>query len=203
VSRYALFGVIRSFRGAATERLWSRRRAKGIDPRIERVTLRKLAMLDAAEALEDLRIPPGNRLEALKGDRAGQHSIRINQQWRICFVWTAAGPEDVQIVDYHEEVDTMAAITPVHPGEVLLEEFLGPLGVTQHHLAVAVGVPPRRINEIVHGKRRISADTALRLARYFGTTDRFWLNLQTRFDLEVKKDLLGAALDAIHPLQSA
>jgi toxin HigB-1 len=96
-----LCGVIRSFRDAATERLWSRRRVKGIDPRIERVALRKLAMLDAAEALEDLRIPPGNRLEALKGDRAGQHSIRINQQWRICFVWTAGGPEDVQIVDYH------------------------------------------------------------------------------------------------------
>lgn len=97
----------------------------------------------------------------------------------------------------------MATITPIHPGEVLLEDFLTPLEVTQHHLAVAVGVPPRRINEIVHGKRRITADTALRLARYFGTTDRFWLNLQTRYDLEVEKDHLGAALDRIHPLQSA
>lgn len=97
----------------------------------------------------------------------------------------------------------MATITPIHPGEVLLEDFLTPLEVTQHHLAVAIGVPPRRINEIVHGKRRITADTALRLARYFGTTDRFWLNLQTRYDLEVEKDHLGAALDRIHPLQSA
>jgi toxin HigB-1 len=98
--RYAR-GVIRSFRDPMTERLWSRQRAKGIDSRIERAALRKLVMLDAAEVLDDLRVPPGNRLEALKGDRAGQHSIRINQQWRICFVWTAAGPEDVQIVDYH------------------------------------------------------------------------------------------------------
>jgi antitoxin HigA-1 len=97
----------------------------------------------------------------------------------------------------------MAVIAPIHPGEVLSEEFLEPLRVTQHRLAVSIGVPPRRINEIVHGKRRISADTALRLARYFGTTDRFWLNLQTRFDLEVEKDHLGAALDAIRPLQSA
>ncbi len=96
-----LEAVIRSFRDAATERLWSRKPAKGFDPRIERVALRKLAMLDAAELLEDLRVPPGNRLEALKGDRAGQHSIRINQQWRICFLWTPAGPEDVEIVDYH------------------------------------------------------------------------------------------------------
>ena len=93
--------MIRSFRNTATERLWKRQRVKEIDPRIERVALRKLVMLDAAETLEDLRVPPGNRLEALKGDRAGQHSIRINQQWRICFIWTPAGPQDVEIVDYH------------------------------------------------------------------------------------------------------
>lgn len=95
------------------------------------------------------------------------------------------------------------AIAPIHPGEVLLEEFLEPLGVTQHRLAVSIGVPPRRINEIVHGKRRITADTALRLARFFGTTDRFWLNLQTRYDLEVEKAHLGDKLEAIRPLQSA
>jgi Plasmid maintenance system killer protein len=93
--------VIRSFRDSATERLWSRQRVRSIDPRIERAALRKLVMLDAAETLDDLRVPPGNRLEAMRGDRAGQHSIRINQQWRICFTWTDAGPVDVQIVDYH------------------------------------------------------------------------------------------------------
>jgi addiction module HigA family antidote len=97
----------------------------------------------------------------------------------------------------------MATIAPIHPGEILLEDFLIPLEVTQHHLAVSIGVPPRRINEIVHGKRRVTADTALRLARYFGTTDRFWLNLQTRYDLEIEKDHLGATLEKIHPLQSA
>ncbi len=97
----------------------------------------------------------------------------------------------------------MKTIAPIHPGEVLLEEFLEPLKVTQHRLAVSIGVPPRRINEIVHGKRRITADTALRLARYFGTTDRFWLNLQTRYDLETEKDHLGGALEQIQPLQSA
>ncbi|WP_342372598.1 HigA family addiction module antitoxin [Propioniciclava soli] len=96
----------------------------------------------------------------------------------------------------------MTTITPIHPGEVLMEEFLEPLRVSQNRLAVAIGVPPRRINEIVHGKRRITADTALRLARYFGTTDRFWLNLQTRFDLEIEKDNLGSALDRIEPLKA-
>lgn len=99
--RVMLAAVISSLRDATTERLWSRKRTKGIDPRIERVALRKLTMLDAAELLDDLRVPPGNRLEALKRDWAGQHSIRINQQWRICFVWTAAGPDDAEIVDFH------------------------------------------------------------------------------------------------------
>ena len=101
---------------------------------------------------------------------------------------------------------TVAAETvmaPVHPGEILLEEFLGPLGVSQYQLAKAVDVPARRINEIVHGQRRISADTALRLARYFGTSERFWINLQARYDLEVEKDRLGAALDDIQPLSAA
>ena len=83
---------------------------------------------------------------------------------------------------------------PIHPGEVLLEEFLKPLGITQYRLAKDVSVPPRRINEIVLGKRAITADTALRLARYFGTTEQFWLNLQTRYDLEVERDRLGDRL---------
>ena len=94
-------------------------------------------------------------------------------------------------------------MAPIHTGEVLLVDFLEPLGVTQHRLAVSVGVPPRRINEIVHGKRGISADTALRLARYFGTSDRFWINLQSRDDLEVERDHLGPVLDAITPLEVA
>lgn len=93
-----------------------------------------------------------------------------------------------------------SAITPIHPGEILQEEYLVPLGVTQNRLAVAIGVPPRRINEIVHGKRRISADTALRLARYFGTSERFWMNLQGRYDLEVQSDRLAKTLEDIRPL---
>ena len=86
---------------------------------------------------------------------------------------------------------TPRKLTPIHPGEVLLADFLEPLGVSQYRLAHDISVPPRRINEIVHGKRAITADTALRLARYFGTSERFWLNLQARFDLEVQRDVLG------------
>jgi len=84
---------------------------------------------------------------------------------------------------------------PVHPGEILLEEFLRPMGVSQYRLAKDISVPPRRINEIVHGKRSVTADTALRLSRYFGLSDRFWLNLQTHYDLEVEKDRLAGRLD--------
>lgn len=89
---------------------------------------------------------------------------------------------------------------PIHPGEILQEEYLEPLGVSQYRLARAIGVSPRRINEIVHGKRGISADTALRLARYFATTERFWLNLQGRYEIEVERGRLASALAEIEPL---
>lgn len=100
-------------------------------------------------------------------------------------------------------MDADSVMDPLHLGEVMLLEYLEPLGVTQHRLAVAIGVPPQRINEIVHDKRRISADTALRLARYFGTTDRFWLNLQGRYDVEVERPRLSSTLAGITPLVSA
>jgi toxin HigB-1 len=93
--------VLRSFADRDTEQLWQRQHVRSFDSRILRTALRKLVVLDAAVTLGDLRSPPGNRLEALKGDRSGQHSIRINDQWRICFVWTDSGPEEVEIVDYH------------------------------------------------------------------------------------------------------
>ena len=87
-------------------------------------------------------------------------------------------------------------IMPIHPGEILLEEFLEPLGISQYRLAKDISVPARRINEIVHGKRSITADTALRLSRYFSLSDRFWLNLQARYDLELEKDKLEGRIEA-------
>jgi addiction module HigA family antidote len=83
---------------------------------------------------------------------------------------------------------------PIHPGEILMKEFLEPMDISQYRLAKDISVPPRRINEIVHGKRAITADTALPLSRYFGTSERFWINLQTRYDMEVQKDILGDRL---------
>ncbi len=99
---------------------------------------------------------------------------------------------------------TEKTLHPIHPGEILLEEFLEPLGISQYRLAKEIHVPPRRINEIIHGKRGISPDTALRLSRFFGTSERFWLNLQTRYDIEMTKRQIGDQLQAeIHPLKSA
>ena len=93
--------MIVSFADRDAERLFQRQRVKRLDPRLHRKALIKLWLLGAVHELDELRVPPGNRLEVLKGARIGQHSIRINDQWRICFVWTPAGPSEVEIVDYH------------------------------------------------------------------------------------------------------
>ena len=98
---------------------------------------------------------------------------------------------------------TTDKIDPIHPGEVLMEDFIEGFGITQNKLAVSIGVPPRRINEIVHGKRAITADTALRLAKYFGTSAQFWLNLQSQYDLDLAEDRVADQIEAITPLQTA
>ena len=95
---------------------------------------------------------------------------------------------------------TRRQFAPIHPGEVLLHDFMEPLGVTQYRVAKEIDVPPRRINEIVHGTRGISADTALRLSRYFGLSDHYWLNLQALYDLQMAKEQLHDTLDAIMPV---
>lgn len=94
------------------------------------------------------------------------------------------------------------SLSAVHPGEILLLEFMEPLGITQYRLAKETAVPPRRINEIIHGHRAISADTALRLAKFFGTSEMFWLNLQARYDLDVQKQKLGSKLAGVRALSS-
>lgn len=97
---------------------------------------------------------------------------------------------------------TVERLVPVHPGEILLEEFLKPIDMSQYRLARGIGVPPRRINEIIHGKRAVTPDTALRLSRFFGLSDGFWINLQARYDLDMARDRLGDRLDReVEPLR--
>ncbi len=93
--------MIRSFGSKDAERIWHEQYAKRVDRAVQRVTLRKLELIHAAKDVDDLRVPPGNRLERLVGDRRGQHSIRVDAQWRLCFVWRDGGAEDVELVDYH------------------------------------------------------------------------------------------------------
>ena len=155
----------------------------------------KLQQIHAAGDLEFLRIPPSNRLEALKGDRRAQLSIRINDQWRVCFRYAAGHASEVEIVDYHRFLQEMIMPREVPlstPGEILLEEWLTPMGVTQYALGKAIGVPPRRIHEIVKGQRAITADAAVRLAAYFGTDAQSWMNLQALYDTELAKERIGA-----------
>jgi proteic killer suppression protein len=100
VTRY-YFLVIRSFRGKDAEAIWRRRYVKRLSPELAKLTYNKLVLINAAENINDLRVPPGNRLEKLAGDRAGQHSVRVNDQWRLCFTWSAGGASNVELVDYH------------------------------------------------------------------------------------------------------
>jgi len=93
--------VIRSFRDKDTEAVWRRSFVKKLSPELSRLTYNKLVLIDAAGSINDLRVPPGNRLEKLSGDRAGQYSVRVNDQWRVCFTWSAAGSANVELVDYH------------------------------------------------------------------------------------------------------
>jgi len=101
VTRYYLFAVIKSLRDKETEKLFSRHFSRRFSPNLHKVAWRKLAILDAAEQLDDLRVPPGNRFEKLSGNREGQYSIRINDQWRICFRWSEGNAYDVEVTDYH------------------------------------------------------------------------------------------------------
>lgn len=130
-------------------------------------------------------------MESLKGDRIGQHSIRINDQWRICFSWRNGDAYDVEIVEHDCEHMEMTGkyFEPIHPGEVLLEDFMKHFDITQYALAKAINVPARRINAIVHGKRAIAADTALRLGRYFGVDPQSWMNLHTHYALIAEQSL--------------
>jgi antitoxin HigA-1 len=123
----------------------------------------------------------------------------VNDQFRICFRWTDAGPADVEIVDYHQENESMATLKPVTPGELLLEEFLVPMQLSQYRLAKEIGVPAQRIGEIVAGKRAITADTDLRLCGFFGLSNGYWLRAQVAHDTEIAAKSLAPVLRRIKP----
>jgi addiction module HigA family antidote len=203
--------LIKSFGSKETEQLSLGHRSRRF-VNIESVARRKLRMIQIAARLEDLKVPPANRLEALAGDRKGQHSIRINDQWRVCFEWRDGDAYNVEITDYHwarkrkreMHKKSQELLPPIHPGEILSEEFLTPLDLSMNRVAHDLRVPLTRVADIVHGRRAVSVDTALRLARYLGTTAEFWMNAQTAYDLEVAdREALDGINRDVHPLGDA
>lgn len=196
--------MIRSFADRDTERVWRREAAKRFDTRIHKAANRKLHLLDAAPSLDTLRVPPGNRLEALKGIAPDNTVSGSMISGGSAFGGpTLARKTSRSSITTEEGIMSEKLYAPIHPGEVLMEDFIQGFAITQNKLAVSIGVPPRRINEIVHGKRAITADTALRLGRYFGMSPQFWLNLQTQYELELAEDRVAEQIAAITPLQVA
>jgi addiction module HigA family antidote len=188
--------MIRSFADDRTRRVFVRERVPAFSPRSQRAAWKKLAILHGAGSLADLSEPPGNRLEELSGRREGQYCIRINDECASA----SRGEKGMHSTSRSRTFIKEAAMAPrkmapVHPGEILMGEFLEPMEIQQYRLSKDIGVPPRRINEIVYGKRGISPDTALRLSRHSGLSEMIWSNPQPHYDLEVKRDRLGDRLE--------
>jgi proteic killer suppression protein len=199
--------MIKSFANKETAAVFAGVAVKGWAPTLQSRARRRLVTLDHAASLGDVRCMPSNRLEKLKGNRKGQWSLRVNRQWRICFVWRDGHAWNVELVDYHQEVIMTISresvermdfgdiasgerLAPVRPGDILKEDFLEPLGLSPNALALYLHVPPSRITEIVNRKkpRPITPDTAARLATFFGNSPDFWLGIQAAHDLETQPD---------------
>ena len=206
--------MINGFHDRKTEAVFNGIVPKGFPADIAAVARRKLAMVNAAFRLDDLKSPPGNRLEALKGDRAGQYSIRVNDQWRVCFVWAdghasrskswittdQGGFMDMGVLAGVEadfsDLDSGERIPPVTPGNVLLHEFMEPLGLSARKVAADMDMPPNRVTGIIRGERGVTAATAIALGKRFDTSAEFWMNLQVAHDLETARSEMRALLVA-------
>ncbi len=184
--------MIRNFRDAETAIVWDGRRSRKLPPDIQTTALRKLMMLHRSRTLNDLRAPA-----------SGAYGSTGNGAFAL------AGTKETHVMSKSSTTTmskarkTGALLPLVTPGKILMEEFLGPMGLSQNALARAIRVPPRRINEIVLGQRAVTADTDLRLARYFGMSEGFFLGLQTDHDLRAKKREISKELSAIAIRQAA
>lgn len=196
--------MIKSFKDKETEKIFNQQKSKKLPVEIQFRALKKLIILDNAVTERDLNAPPSNCFEHLKDARKGECSIRINDQWRLCFRFEEGNAYDVAIEDYHSEGEMKKRKdrlpTPT-VGEILREEFIEPLGITAYRLAKDIGVSTTTILEILNGKRKITVETALRMAKYFGNSERFWLNLQNDIDLRNRKEKIGRELKDIQPLK--
>ena len=187
--------MIQGFADEETALIWSGRRSRRLPFEMQATALRKLRLLNQARALSDLCVPLGNRLEGLKGERVG--NIRFGSM--TSDESALFGGKEVQPMSKSSTITDVEWLPNPTPGEILLEDFLRPLSLSQTALAIAVHVSPRRINAIVLGKRAVTADTDLRLTRYFGLTAGFFIGLQADHDLMARRREIGADLEAIKP----
>ncbi len=153
---------------------------------------------------ESVRSTAGDQFDTLKGDRKGKYNIRINDQWRVCFEWQKAGAHRVEIADYQKEPKMAELLDEIHHGEVLLENFMTPMGISARQFSADIDVSPSRISELMHGHRPITADTALRLGVFFQMEPRFWLNLQVEYDMRMAtrdlKDKIAPRIRVFHSI---
>ena len=192
--------MIKSFFCKETEKIWLGKYSRKLPQDIQERALRKLRQLNASNTLEDLKIPPGNHLEALSGDRLGEYSIRINKQWRLCFKWQNSHVYNVEIVDYHLKIMSEKLIKNPSAGEILKEDFLEELGISKSALADAIDVSSNHIDSIINNTHQITADIDLRLCIYFGLSEGYFLRLQNNYELMEAKRKLGEKLNKIIPL---
>ncbi|HET9832701.1 MAG TPA: HigA family addiction module antitoxin [Vicinamibacterales bacterium] len=191
--------MIVSYRGKRTAAFAARKRVKALAG-VERPARLALDRLAAAHALEDLRALQSHRLEPCTREHCRPHAIRVNDEWRLCFEWleTASGPTNVELVE--SESGGHVAPSPIHPGEHLAEE-LRALNMSASEFARRIEVPVNRVTKILNGERGITPDTALRLARFFGTSAELWLNLQSLHDLRVAEAKAGADIQRLPTLK--
>jgi addiction module HigA family antidote len=166
---------------------------------IEAVARRKLVQLHAAATLDFLRVPPGNRSKRSRATVPASTASASTTSSACVFIGRTATRSMSKLSIVTEEPNMAPKLPPIHPGEILREEFMAPFGLSSTALANAIGVTPARVNEIVRERRGISADTALRLARYFGTDAQSWMNLQKNYELETARRELGRSLERIQP----
>ncbi|EZP55559.1 HigA family addiction module antitoxin [Sphingomonas sp. RIT328] len=188
--------MISSFADAETARIWNGDRSRRLPQDIQRPALRKLRQLNRIVSPYDRLIPPGNRFEELKGDREGTYSIRINAQWRVTFRWEDGAPvmSASKII-----IDDSERLPNIHPGEILREDFLIGNDISAAEVAAGSGIAPDKLEALLNERVPIDAESALRLARYFGMSETFFLGLQNDFDLEEARSVYRADLDHIVP----
>ena len=197
--------MIKTFRSRGAELLFARKsvalfQAIELAQGVELIVRRKLAQLNAAEELRDLMVPPENCLEPAILERTSHHSVRISHAWQLCFEWRSHDAYDVDLVRSNVLGNLVVAekesdlLPPIHPGDILLQDFTRPHLISMNELALAMRLPATQIGAVIHGELGITADVAFGLGSFFGTTAELWLNLQRDYDLQVAESAKLAAI---------